>query len=432
MYKTTTDDKYSLSQVPQHLIDKNPTFWNLYIKHRKTLSSIVSESSEIYANFKFLKDYPELISFDKRIDLFRKSIGKIREYYSVNINVRRSSVLVDSFEQLRNKSREQWLTLFHVNFTNEQGIDAGGLTKDWFSLIAKEIFNPNFALFNLTENQTYQPNPFSGVNSQHIEYFNFIGKVIARSLIQRQYIKCHFSRSFIRQILQIPLKLKDLEDYDANIYNSMMLILQGDVEPLYLTFTIDIDDFDQTKTVLLKENGDEIDVTNDNKKEYVTLYTNYKLRKSIIRQINAFCEGFYFLIPHEKIKLFSPSELDLMICGIPDINIEDLRRNMSYNRPYHNNHPVINMFFSAISKWNRDDLAKFLLFVTGSSQVPIGGFKEYCDKGKPITISGGGVKERLCVAHTCFNTLDLPLYESEEELNRKLLMSIQELEFGIA
>lgn len=73
-----------------------------------------------------------------------------------------------------------------------------------------------------------------------------------------------------------------------------------------------------------------------------------------------------------------------------------------------------------------------MLFLTGSSQVPLSGFKYFRDIGKPITISPGGNKERLCVAHTCFNTLDLPEYETEDEMNEKLILSIQECEFGIA
>ena len=125
------------------------------------------------------------------------------------------------------------------------------------------------------------------------------------------------------------------------------------------------------------------------------------------------------MIPYYDIKLFSASELDLMICGIPDIDVVDLRANTHFNYPYNDHHPVIEMFFNAISKCNREDLAKFLLFVTGSSQVPINGFKEYSDKGKPFTISPGGEKERFCVAHTCFNTLDLLYYDSEEDLNKK-------------
>lgn len=212
----------------------------------------------------------------------------------------------------------------------------------------------------------------------------------------------------------------------------MIMILNEDVVPLCLTFTIDDNRYGEAKTVLLKEHGDEIDVTNENKIEYVSLYTNYRLRKSIINQITAFCEGFNWLISQDEIKMFSPNELDLLICGIPDIDVNDLEENTCYVEPYNHDHPVVKMFFNVISNWDPQKLAKFLLFLTGSSQVPVNGFKYYKDKEKPITLAPGGDRNRLCVAHTCFNTLDLPQYETEEELNNKLLISIQELEFGIA
>ena len=74
----------------------------------------------------------------------------------------------------------------------------------------------------------------------------------------------------------------------------------------------------------MKENGDEIDVANENKVEYTTLYTNY----------TAFCKGFNYLIPHDEIKMFSPDELDLIICGIPEIDANKLKENTSYVEPY--------------------------------------------------------------------------------------------------
>lgn len=205
----------------------------------------------------------------------------------------------------------------------------------------------------------------------------------------------------------------------------MQYILINDPEPLGLNFTTNIDEYGSCKTILLKENGDEIDVTNENKIEYATLYVNYYLRKSIIDQVTAFCKGFNYLIPHDEIKIFSPDELDLIICVILEIDVNDMKENTSYVEPYSENHPVVLLFFSAISKWDPENLAKFLLFLTGSSQVPVNGFKDNADAEKPITIAPGGDRTRLCVAHTCFNTLDLPEYE----LNEKLIQSIQECEF---
>ena len=84
------------------------------------------------------------------------------------------------------------------------------------------------------------------------------------------------------------------------------------------------------------------------------------------------------------------------------------------------------MFFNVISKWGHEDLAKLLLFITGSSQVPIGGFKMMKESRMPIIIAPGGEDPRLPQAHTCMNTLDLPKYKNEKVLEEKLLLSISE------
>lgn len=431
--KTANEDyneSFIISKPPDKLVLNDPTFWNLYSRHLSALDKIIRTYSRIFSEFTLFNNYPELLSFEMKADYFHQLVySKIDHYYTTNIDVHRSSVLTDSYEQLHNLSRSSWLSHFNVHFINERGIDAGGLTKEWFTLITKEIFNPNYALFIQTNNNSYQPNPLSGINYDHLNYFEFFGKIVARALIQEQCINAHFLRSFCRQILHRQVKLKDLEDYDSTIYNSVVDILRNDADKCLLTFSIGEKQYDQNITVLLKENGDEIDVNNENKYEFVSLLTNYKLRKSIINQINAFCEGFNWLIPHDEIKFFSPSELDLLICGIPEIDVNDLKKNTRYDDPYNPEHPVIKMFFNVISKWKPNDLAMLLLFFTGSSQVPVNGFRDYAERGNPITLAYGGDHNRLCAAHTCFNTLDLPEYQSEEELNTKLLQSITESNF---
>ena len=203
-------------------------------------------------------------------------------------------------------------------------------------------------------------------------------------------------------------------------------MLNNDISELGMQFTTDYDEYGVHKTIDLKPNGSNIDITNENKEEFVNLMVEHRLKKQISSQISAFCDGFYSLIPLEEIRRFSPNELDLLICGVPEIKVDDLRKYCEYVYPYHSEHPVIKYFFSVISKWNNENLAKLLLFMTGSSQVPLDGFKFFKDIGQPMTIAPGGAKERLPAAHTCFNTIDLPEYENENELNDKLLFAIQE------
>ena len=405
----------------------------MFEKHSLMIYQLIEKNPILLDKFNFLLNYPELLSFNVRSSYFRtKMKNKIDLKSLIQIKINRKNLLNSSFNVLNKISNEDFLRRICIVYNDEPGVDAGGIVRDWFTNLIKEIFNQNYGLFICSGiNNSYTPNRLSYLNSNHLDYYKFVGRLIARALMQPQCVDAHFSASFCKQILHRVPNFDDLKEIDDVLFESLKYMQNNDVDSLEMFFAINREELGVVKTIPLIENGENISVTNKNKNEYIRLRVNYFFNYETKDQAKAFCEGFYFLIPHEKIKLFSPSELDLMICGIPDVDIDDLRRNTEYTFPYNNDHPLINMFFNVISEWSRDDLAKFLLFVTGSSQVPLNGFKEYKDKGKAITISPGGEKERLCVAHTCFNTLDLPLYESEEELNRKLLMSIQELEFGI-
>lgn len=143
-----------------------------------------------------------------------------------------------------------------------------------------------------------------------------------------------------------------------------------------------------------------------------------------------FCKGFDSLLPHEMVGVFTSSELDLLICGISKIDVEDLKKNIKIDEGYDKESMTIKFFFNAISKWEQNDLAKLLLFWTGSSQVPANGFAGF---NNPLTIYYFNVPtDRSPVSSTCFNRINLPPYDSEELLNKKLLFAINECnDFGL-
>jgi E3 ubiquitin-protein ligase HUWE1 len=131
--------------------------------------------------------------------------------------------------------------------------------------------------------------------------------------------------------------------------------------------------------------------------------------------------------------MFNPDELDLLICGVPEIDVGDLRENCHFIRPYAPRHPVVERFFAVFQSFTVEERARFLLFLTGSSQVPVGGFRSLEDIGRPIRIAPGGGPTRLPAAHTCMNQLDLPEYETEEDMRAKILFAIRECNsFGFA
>jgi len=65
-----------------------------------------------------------------------------------------------------------------------------------------------------------------------------------------------------------------------------------------------------------------------------------KMTKDINAQINSFLEGFYELIPKELISIFDNKELELLISGLPEIDIADLKNNTTYTN-YTKDVPVI-------------------------------------------------------------------------------------------
>lgn len=415
------------------LIQTSKDFWiNIYEKHRSFLSEMIQKNELNFDRFSFLLEFHELVSFQVRLKYFKRKAKEMLIPRSKFFDVRRSNIVEDTFKEFQNHKPEELLWKFNVYFIGEYGIDAGGLTREWFSCLIKELFNPDFGLFIKCGNESYFPSSLSYINSNHINYFKFTGQIIALALIKNQCVNAHLSLAFIRQILHQDIVFKDLENYDESLMRSLQMILDvGDVKSFDLYFSIDDDQFGKIVSVDLIKDGSKTAVTNLNRNEYVNLYADYKLRKSVIKQISAFCEGFDEIAPPKLIQLFSPSELDLMICGIPRIDLKDMKKFTSYNYPYNNEHPVIKMFFKVLTKWSHENLAKLLLFITGSSQVPVNGFRDFLNLGNPICIAPGGGKDRLPVAHTCSNMLCLPYYDNENDMNNKLLIAIQHCEFGL-
>jgi E3 ubiquitin-protein ligase NEDD4 len=176
----------------------------------------------------------------------------------------------------------------------------------------------------------------------------------------------------------------------------------------------------------LKPGGEGIDLTNANRQEYVDSYVEFRLQFQIKGQLEALAKGFHSLIRPSQLQNFTVSELDLLICGLPDIHAELFPKMCCYQFPYTENHPVIQLFFAVISEWSTDCLAKLLYFITGSSQVPAS--EE--DQAGYITIGEGGPSDRLLESSECVKWLRLPAYETWEQVNDKFATAMKEPGFG--
>ena len=209
----------------------------------------------------------------------------------------------------------------HISFTGERGQDAGGLTRDFFIELSREMFNPNYSLFNLSsQGSTYYPNPKSEIERDHLRYFKFIGRIIGKALFEECLLECYFVKSFYKIMTGEPLTFYDLEDFDNELFSNLKWCLQNDVESLQQNFALEQDYFGRTEEIELIPGGKLIMVTNENKSQYIESHAYFKLYKSIQKQIENFLEGFYELIPKNLIGIFNYKELELLISGLPNFD----------------------------------------------------------------------------------------------------------------
>lgn len=318
--------------------------------HRTVLNQILRQSTQHLSEgpFHILTDYTSILDFDVKRKYFRHELDRLKENIrgeDLAVHVRRNHVFEDSYRELSRRSPEDWKHRFYIVFDGEEGQDAGGLLREWYSIIARSMFDPNYALFMINQGDrvTYTPNPSSHCNANHTQYFKFIGRVIAKAIFDNKFMDCYFTRSFYKHILGIPVRYTDMESVDLQYYRNLVMLLENDIQQLGLdlTFSIDASEFGVNKSIELIPNGSTILVTNENKHEYVRLVCQEKMIGSIRQQINSFLEGFYTIIPKSLISIFNEQELELLISGLPDIDIEDLKANTEYHKYRPNSLQVI-------------------------------------------------------------------------------------------
>ncbi|XP_055517224.1 E3 ubiquitin-protein ligase NEDD4-like isoform X1 [Leucoraja erinacea] len=373
--------------------------------------------------------------YKQKYDYFRKKLRKPTDGPNrFELKLRRNTILEDSYRKIISVKRVEFLKArLWIEFDSEKGLDYGGIAREWFFLLSKEMFNPYYGLFeySATDNYTLQINPNSGLcNEEHVSYFKFIGRVAGMAVFHGKLLDGFFIRPLYKMMLQKPITLQDMESVDSEYYNSLMWILENDPTDLDLRFVVDEELFGQTQQHELKPDGSEILVTNKNKKEYIHLVMQWRFVNRIQEQMNAFKEGFFELIPQDLIKIFDENELELLMCGLGDVDVNDWRENTKYKNGYNANHPVMQWFWKTVLLMDSEKRIRFLQFVTGTSRVPMNGFAELYGSNGPqlFTIEQWGTPEKLPRAHTCFNRLDLPPYESFEELREKLNLAIENTE----
>jgi E3 ubiquitin-protein ligase NEDD4 len=363
-----------------------------------------------------------------------------------HVKVRRSHIFEDSYAEIMRQSATDLKKRLMIKFDGEDGLDYGGLSREFFFLLSHEMFNPFYCLFEYSahDNYTLQINPHSGINPEHLNYFKFIGRVVGLAIFHRRFLDAFFIGALYKMMLNKPVSLQDMEGVDADFHRSLVWMLENDItDVLDQTFAAEDERFGVTGVEDLKPGGRDIPVTNENKKEYVDLMIKWRIQKRVDEQFQAFIGGFHELIPADLVNVFDERELELLIGGIAEIDVEDWKKHTDY-RGYTESDEVIKFFWQTIRSWDGEQKSRLLQFATGTSRIPVNGFKDLqgSDGPRRFTIEKAGEINNLPKSHTwyvpcllaeglpnqchSFNRLDLPPYKNLEVLQSKLTTAVEE------
>uniref|UniRef100_A0A672SAM3 E3 ubiquitin-protein ligase n=1 Tax=Sinocyclocheilus grahami TaxID=75366 RepID=A0A672SAM3_SINGR len=381
----------------------------LPVSINRVVLSNITHKSQLFQQPCVTCAVPYSREFKQKYDYFRKKLKKPADIPNrFEMKLHRNNILEESYRRIMSMKRPDSLKArLWIEFESEKGLDYGGVAREWFFLLSKEMFNPYYGLFeySATDNYTLQINPNSGLcNEDHLSYFKFIGRVAGMAVYHGKLLDGFFIRPFYKMMLVKQITLNDMESVDSEYYNSLKWILENDPTELDLRFCIDEDNFGQTYQVDLKPSGSDMVVTNDNKKEYIDLVIQWRFVNRVQKQMNAFLEGFTELIPIDLIKIFDENELELLMCGLGDVDVNDWRQHTVYKNSYCPNHPVIQWFWKAVLLMDAEKRIRLLQFVTGTSRVPMNGFAELYGSNGPqlFTIEQWGTPDKLPRAHTWF------------------------------
>jgi len=381
----------------------------------------------------YLKRLPFTIPFESRLAIFQDHLRVEKEINLAitKITIRRSNLFEDgwiAFSKLGNNYLRGKLQVTFVDEFGqfEEGIDAGGLFKEFLIELSKIIFNPGYGMFKITENeQGLYPSPESEsyLGFEHLDIFYFVGLVVGRAIYDNILIESEFSQFFLRKILGKINYVNELQFLDKEMFNNLKFLksYQGDVTDLCLTFSVTDAN---NKEIDLIPDGKQVAVTNQNKFKYIYAMANHKLHTEIKNQSKAFMSGLSVFVTSDWLQIFNEEEMQIVISGAKKtFDVDDLKSHTTY-KGYMSFDGGVKDFWKVFAEFTEEEKILLLKFVTSCSRPPLLGFS-YLNPQFTIQYVENPDGEKLPTASTCFNILKLPKYSNKKKLKDKLLLAIK-------
>ncbi|OTF77090.1 ubiquitin protein ligase-like protein, partial [Euroglyphus maynei] len=380
-------------------------------------------------------------SFRDKQDFF---YSEVRRHHQKNnytpgriyLKISRENLLESSMKAVR--SPNDWCKKFKIEFIGEIGIDWGGLRREWYTLLCKALFDPKPCLIEGSDNTMEVPlfirfkNDKQGLihlnhHCKRFAAYEFAGSLVGKSLLDSAYgsnekclINARFCRSFLAQWIGLRVNYRYFEQDDPDLYiRKIKFILENNCSSLDLCFCDE--EYDSNgkliRIVDLIPNGSNIRVTEANKIRYLDALAQYRLSTKVREQMNAFLKGLNDLIPDNLLSIFDENEIELLVCGATNYSLSDLRLNYIVTGATYDFQKVVDWFWRSLANFSDEEFARLLQFTTGCSILPPGGFSELNPR---FQITSSLTYGTLPTAHTCFNQICLPDYDSFEDFDRSL------------
>ena len=390
---------------------------------RRRGTSVGSDATDIgfrKRRFRFFHDLGELSA---------TSFG-VEDTRPFKLTVRRDHLVTDSFIKLRSATSRQLRRTLRVEYEGEDGIDSGGIGKDWFLKLSREMMGGQYCLFEKESGSKgyYTIDARSGVLGDANAYFRVFGRLLGKALCDQQMLDLPLCHGLYKKLLGRVPTLEDLAQVDPVLAKSLSWMLENDITGVIddQTFSVIVEEFGSRKEVAIVPRGSRMCVTESNKAKYVEALVSWHFAGKFSSQLKSLLEGFYELVPFSMIESFSSSELELLFNGWPTIDVVALESgHVMYTGGYTAETPTIRIFWSLFRSMDDDARADLLRFTTGSSKMPLDGFPS----NVPFTITKSEFgPDGLPTAHTCFNQLVLPPYTDEASMRAKLDVAFENME----
>ncbi|RCN25565.1 HECT-domain protein, partial [Ancylostoma caninum] len=212
-------------------------------------------------------------------------------------------------------------------------LDYGGPSRELFYLLSRELFHPYYGLFEYSapDQYTVQISPHSHLVQQEMQWMELAGRVLGLALLHRCLIDTFFTRTFYKMLLEQPVTVLDLQEFDPEFYRSMMWIRENPVDPsLGMTFVVTEEENGQVVEKELLPNGAELEVADQNKEEFISLMVKWRVERGIQRQSRALLRGLHQIIDRDFLRVFTVDQVELVLSGSREIDLEDWRKNTEY------------------------------------------------------------------------------------------------------